>query len=219
MALIQQISKLIVFILICSFIESINAEVRVIKVGGGGQQNLKFDPQNTTAHNGDIIQWKFIGGNHNVVQMTAKATCEMLTTPDAFQSLYTNPPNKIFEININEQNNTYYYMCTVGNHCKAAGMWGVINIVPKPNEPYVPPSEDKKINPTNKPVGIVLCGVFGFLVVSVAGFLLFKRYKSKQSLTRTGPEVIKIIGKEGKIPAQDLKKPDRAKIDNVAKVV
>ncbi|CAG8469632.1 9711_t:CDS:1, partial [Funneliformis mosseae] len=50
----QQISKLIVLILACFFIESINAEIRVINVGGGGQQNLKFDPQFITAHQGDI---------------------------------------------------------------------------------------------------------------------------------------------------------------------
>lgn len=182
------------------------------------KQNLKFDPQFITAHQGDIIQWKFIGGNHNVVQMSYKGSCEMHPTPYAFRS-ETNPPSKMFEIVINEANDTYYYMCAVGTHCRAAGMWGAINIVPPPRETHVLPSEDKKSSPTEKPIGMILGGVFGFLIVSVAGFILFKKYKSKQSSKRTGPEVIKIIGKEGKIPAQDLKKPDQVKIDNVAKVV
>jgi len=55
MSLKQPISKLILLILVCFLIDSIYAKVVDIQVGGGGEENLKFNPKFVEVELGDIV--------------------------------------------------------------------------------------------------------------------------------------------------------------------
>ncbi|GBB83213.1 hypothetical protein RclHR1_00100017 [Rhizophagus clarus] len=108
------------------FIAYVYAKTIVVNVGGPAGV-LKFDPQNVTnAVQGDVIQWKFLGGQHSVVQSDGLTSCEQSQNTNFFQSV-TNPPSGIFEITINDTQNTLYYFCSFASHC-ANGMWGVIYV-------------------------------------------------------------------------------------------
>ncbi|CAB4412430.1 Cupredoxin [Rhizophagus irregularis] len=108
------------------FITYVYAKNITVNVGGPGGV-LKFDPQNVTdASQGDTIVWKFLGGNHNVVQSDGLASCDQSQTTGFFQST-TNPPTGTFQYTVQEAQGILYYFCSFASHCQN-GMWGAIYV-------------------------------------------------------------------------------------------
>jgi len=220
------LKKLIVLVLVCFFITSIYAKVVTIQVGGGGPENLKFVPQNVTANKGDFIHWEFMGGNHNVVESDGVGSCNMKDEP-SFESL-TNPPTANYTIEIKSDVKIITYMCSFGSHCSGGGMWGIIFVEPASVEPTstnkannndnnndnnnnatnAPPVDEK--NNSGKIAGIVIGSVSSFAIVSIIGFLLAKRCRSKQ---RTVPILEGI--KKVENTDQATKDINQAKLENV----
>ncbi|GES81380.1 extracellular serine-rich protein [Rhizophagus clarus] len=205
MSLQQRISKkLIALILVCFFIGSITftaADTIVIEVGGGGPENLKFVPQNVTAKKGDTIQWKFMGGNHNVVESMGEGSCEM-KDPGSFGSL-TNPPTGMYTLDIQNEKDIITFMCSVGegSHC-SAGMWGIIYVGGTEPPTFVKPtpsnnaSNDNTNNanaPNNEKINTA------------------KRCRSKQRTVPTAEGIKQVVDNTD----QATKKAHEAKLENV----
>uniref|UniRef100_A0A1D1Z076 Plastocyanin n=1 Tax=Anthurium amnicola TaxID=1678845 RepID=A0A1D1Z076_9ARAE len=215
----RQISKkLIVLILFCFFVDCIFADPIVIQVGGGGPDNLKFVPANFTANKGDTIRWVFMGGNHNVVESQGEGSCDM-KEHGSFGSL-TNPPSKDYNLTISQDRGIITYMCSVGSHC-SAGMWGIIYVGGTEPPTFVKPTpinkannanNDTNANNTGKAAGIVIGSVIGFAIVSAIGFLVAKRYRSRQ---RTVPTIEGIKRVDEKAKTGQAKKDHEVQLEDV----
>ncbi|RIA90065.1 Cupredoxin, partial [Glomus cerebriforme] len=115
---------LAIFILLAVLVTFVQPATIVIEVGYDNQ--LKFFPNDIKAETGDSILFKFVSGNHDVVQSDKADSCEKSTDPNAFQS-EINPPSREFTIPINQTSGNIWYFCSVDQHC-AAGMKGVIKV-------------------------------------------------------------------------------------------
>ncbi|KAM0563501.1 hypothetical protein ACHAPJ_001222 [Fusarium lateritium] len=99
--------------------------VHVVKVGDGG---LKFEPSQTKAAVGDIVEFHFYPGMHSVAQSSFKKPCEPLNSTSFFSGDFSpekKVDSKVFSINVTSEDPIWYY-CAVQGHC-AGGMVGVIN--------------------------------------------------------------------------------------------
>jgi len=100
-----------------------------------GTAGLKFDPQQITAQQGDIVNFQFRGGNHTVTQSTFANPCTWqvnnVTQQKGFNSgfmPYT--PNSgqvsVYSLEIANASTPIWFFCGRPPHCKG-GMYGAIN--------------------------------------------------------------------------------------------
>ncbi|ROV87303.1 hypothetical protein VPNG_10400 [Cytospora leucostoma] len=95
-----------------------------------------FDPTNTTADVGDILEFHFKAHNRSVVQGDYDRPCQPASTGGFYSGFFveadaTKENSTVFHVTVNDTNPIVYYCSQngpdFGNHCKEHGMAGVIN--------------------------------------------------------------------------------------------
>ncbi|GES79667.1 extracellular serine-rich protein [Rhizophagus clarus] len=103
-----------IFVILAIFVTFIQSATIVVEVGSDNK--LQFFPNDIKAMTGDSILFKFVSGNHDVVQSAKADSCDKSPDPNAFQS-EVNPPSKEFTITINQTSGNIWYHCSVDQHC------------------------------------------------------------------------------------------------------
>ncbi|KAK7743458.1 hypothetical protein SLS53_003992 [Cytospora paraplurivora] len=95
-----------------------------------------FDPTNTTADVGDILEFHFKAHNRSVVQGDYERPCQPASTGGFYSGFFveadeTKENSTVFRVTVNDTNPIVYYCSQngpdFGNHCKEHGMAGVVN--------------------------------------------------------------------------------------------
>ncbi|KAK2597138.1 hypothetical protein N8I77_013004 [Diaporthe amygdali] len=95
-----------------------------------------FDPANTTADVGDILEFHFKAHNRSIVMGDYDRPCEPAATGGFYSGFFVEDDSNIenstvFRVTVNDTNPIVYYCsqngADFGNHCKDHGMAGVIN--------------------------------------------------------------------------------------------
>ncbi|KAI3392538.1 hypothetical protein diail_5549, partial [Diaporthe ilicicola] len=95
-----------------------------------------FDPTNTTADVGDVIEFHFKAHNRSIVMGDYNRPCEPAATGGFYSGFFveedsTAENSTVFRVTVNDTNAIVYYCSQngpdFGNHCKDHGMAGVIN--------------------------------------------------------------------------------------------
>ncbi|POS69574.1 hypothetical protein DHEL01_v212033 [Diaporthe helianthi] len=100
-----------------------------------------FDPTNTTADVGDVLEFHFKAHNRSIVRGDYDRPCEPAAAPEAFYSGFfvqdntdtenVSPNSTVFRVTVNDTEPIVYYCSQngpgFGNHCKDHGMAGVVN--------------------------------------------------------------------------------------------
>lgn len=115
-------------------------------------------------------------------------------------------------------------MCSFGSHCSGGGMWGIIYVGGTEPPTFVKPTPSNKaskdnannapeneMNNSGKVAGIVIGSIFGFAMISAIGFLLAKRYRSKQRTVPTAEGIKKVVDNTD----QPTKDAHKATLENV----
>ncbi|KAG8163200.1 hypothetical protein KVR01_006497 [Diaporthe batatas] len=141
------------------------AKIVVIKSTG---EAPFFDPTNTTADVGDILEFHFKAHNRSIVRGDYDRPCEPAASGGFYSGFFvqdnTNTENStVFRVTVNDTDPIVYYCSQngpeFGNHCKEHGMAGVVN---EPNvsklQDYrdAAASVDTSVTPDSGPFG----GVF-----------------------------------------------------------
>ncbi|KAJ6261317.1 hypothetical protein Dda_3986 [Drechslerella dactyloides] len=84
---------------------------------------LTFSPDSITAAVGDVVSFKFAGGNHTVTQSAFDDPCNPLA--NGISSGWTGSSSETFSITITSTDPIYFF-CAAPGHCNA-GMVGAIN--------------------------------------------------------------------------------------------
>ncbi|CAB4392101.1 Cupredoxin [Rhizophagus irregularis] len=111
-------------VILAALVTLIQSATIVVEVGSDNK--LQFFPNNIKAVTGDSVLFKFVSGNHNVVQSDKADSCEKSNDPNAFQS-EVNPPSKEFTVTITQTSGNIWFHCSVDQHC-ASGMKGAIKV-------------------------------------------------------------------------------------------
>ncbi|KAB2579126.1 putative extracellular serine-rich protein [Lasiodiplodia theobromae] len=92
-----------------------------------GKSGLTFEPNSTTADEGDTLTFKFWPKAHSVVQGAFDSPCTPIDTGfnSDFVPVESGAANRTFVVTVNNTNPIWYY-CSQGKHCQN-GMVGVIN--------------------------------------------------------------------------------------------
>ncbi|KAK7713246.1 hypothetical protein SLS64_004495 [Diaporthe eres] len=109
------------------------AKIVVIKSTGDAPF---FDPTNTTADVGDILEFHFSAHNRSVVRGDYARPCEPAATDGFYSGFFvqedaTTENSTVFRVTVNDTDPIIYYCSQngpeFGNHCKDHGMAGVVN--------------------------------------------------------------------------------------------
>jgi plastocyanin len=107
----------------------------IVGASKDGTVGLRFDPQEITAQQGDIVKFEFRGGNHTVTQSSFANPCawqlNTVTNQTGFNSGFlpyvnTSGQVSVFSLEINNPNTPIWFFCGRPPHCKM-GMYGAIN--------------------------------------------------------------------------------------------
>ncbi|KAI9155756.1 putative GPI-anchored cupredoxin [Paramyrothecium foliicola] len=113
------------FNLLVPFLSAAFAQnIHVIKVGDGG---LNFNPAETRAAIGDVVEFQFVSGTHSVAKGIFANPCQPFNSSSFFSGHINSESEKsqVFTIRVEDEEPIWYY-CATGPHCKL-GMAGVIN--------------------------------------------------------------------------------------------
>lgn len=130
--------KLLLFVALFTSMQGF-AVVHEVEVGGGGANGTPYyDPQNLSIALGDVVNWVWVSGSHNVTSTSG---------PESFASGNLNSPNEwsyTFDLA-----GVYDYECTLFNH--AATQFGTITVAPSSvtEKANVAPNFDIYPNPAN----------------------------------------------------------------------
>ncbi|ROW07943.1 hypothetical protein VMCG_03422 [Cytospora schulzeri] len=95
-----------------------------------------FDPTNTTADVGDILEFHFKAHNRSIVMGDYDRPCQPASSGGFYSGFFveadtTTENSTVFRVTVNDTNHIVYYCSQndpdFGNHCKNDGMAGVVN--------------------------------------------------------------------------------------------